>query len=283
MQIVLNSKFSNHLSVENLGETTKNLGYDGLDICLRPNHPIDPNNALTELPSATRIWEQQGLIYPLATAPADLNQPDDRAERLFAACAESGIPRLKIGFWRFKPNDDYWQLFDRARKALDGFTALSRRYQVQACYQTHSGPCLGSNISGLMYLLKEFDPQEVGAYPDLGHLELDGEDWPMGLSMMGNYLTVVGIKDVCYSQRLENSSSICPPSFVKVGAGIVDLENRLADLHKSNFNGPLTVHTEYQFDETIIRQVGYADTSPPNLEKWAKEDIQYLRKILPIL
>ena len=51
MQIVLNSKFFNHLSVENLGETTKNLGYDGLDICLRPNHPIDPNTALTELPS----------------------------------------------------------------------------------------------------------------------------------------------------------------------------------------------------------------------------------------
>ena len=98
-----------------------------------------------------------------------------------------------------------------------------------------------------MYLLKEFDPQEVGAYPDLGHLELDGEDWPMGLSMMGNCLTVVGIKDVCYSQRLENSASICLSSFVKVGAGIVDWENRLADLHKSNFNGPLTVPTEYQY------------------------------------
>ena len=215
MQIVRNSKFFNHLSVENLGKTTKNLGYDGLDICLRPNHPIDPNNALTEFPSATRIWEQQGLIYPLATAPADLNQPDARAESLFAACAESGIPRLKIGFWQFESNDDYWQLFDRARKALNGFTALSRRYQLQTYYHTHSGPCIMSNISGLMYLLKEFGPQEVGTYPDLDHLELDGEDWPIGLSMMGNYLTVVDIKDVCYSQRLENSSSIClPPSIL---------------------------------------------------------------------
>ena len=62
MQILLNSKFFNHLSVENLGKTTKNLGYDGLDICLRLNHPIDPNTALTELPSTTRVWEQQGLF-----------------------------------------------------------------------------------------------------------------------------------------------------------------------------------------------------------------------------
>ena len=87
----------------------------------------------------------------------------------------------------------------------------------------------------------------MDTYPDLGYLELDGEDWPIGLSMMGNYLTVVDIKDVCYSQRLENSASICLSSFVKVGAGIVDWENRLADLHKSNFNGPLTVPTEYQY------------------------------------
>ena len=55
MQIVLNSKFFNHLSVENLGKTTKNLGYDGLGVCLRLNHPIDPNTALTELPSTTRV------------------------------------------------------------------------------------------------------------------------------------------------------------------------------------------------------------------------------------
>ena len=84
-------------------------------------------------------------------------------------------------------------------------------------------------------------------------------------------------------QKIVPPFAFCLPSFVKVGAGIVDWENRLADLHKSNFNGPLTIHKEYQFDETIIRQVGYADTSPPNLEKCSKEDIQYLRKILSIL
>lgn len=46
------------------------------------------------------------------------------------------------------------------------------------------------------------------------------------------------------------------------------------------FDGPLTVHTEYKFDESIIRQVGYAQTSPPNVEQWAQEDAAYLRQVL---
>jgi hypothetical protein len=46
------------------------------------------------------------------------------------------------------------------------------------------------------------------------------------------------------------------------------------------FGGPLTVHTEYDFDESIIRQARYADTASPNLEMWAKEDAAYLRRLL---
>ena len=37
--------------------------------------------------------------------------------------------------------------------------------------------------------------------------------------------------------------------------------------------------TEYDFDESIIRQVGYADTTPPHLEEWARADAAYLRKV----
>ena len=67
---------------------------------------------------------------------------------------------------------------------------------------------------------------------------------------------------------------------MKVGEGCINWHHSLRKLLKHNFDGPLTVHTEYKFDESIIRQVGYADTSPPNLEQWAKEDVTYLRQIL---
>jgi sugar phosphate isomerase/epimerase len=283
MEIVLNSKFFTELSVEQLGEKTIELGYDGVDICVRPGHPIHVDNVIEALPKAMKVWSGQNLTCPLATAATDITDPNaPEVEGLYAACAEAGIPRLKIGFWRFNEEDDYWQVIDAARRDLERFSAFSEKYGVQTCYQIHSGACIGSNCAGLMHLINGFDPQHVGAYPDPGHLALDGEDWAMGLAIIGDYLSVIGIKDALYLPQPDHTPPYVP-CFVKVGDGCVDWERYLGLLCKSGFEGPLTVHTEYRFDESIIRQVGYAETTPPNLEQWAKEDAAYLRNMLSSL
>ncbi len=281
MKIVLNSKFFADLSVEQLGEKAIELGYDGIDICIRPGHPIHLDNAIQALPKAVKVWQAQNLVCPLATAAVDMTDPDTpEADRLYAACAEAGIPRLKIGFWKFNEGDDYWQVLDAAHAKLKGFVKFSEKHGVQTCYQIHSGPCIGSNCAGLMHLIKSFDPRYVGAYTDFGHLALDGEDWAMGLAMIRDYLSVVGIKDAFYVPQPVGHIPPYIPCFVKLGEGCVNWHRCLGLLCELGFDGPLTVHTEYCFDESIIRQVGYADTSPPNLEQWAKDDVAYLRRIL---
>ena len=280
MEICLNSKFFSDLSVVEFGEKTLALGYDGIDICVRPGHPINADNAIKTLPVAVQTWEKQGLTCPLATAAVDIIDPHEPVvENLFAACSEAGIPRLKIGIWRYNSGDQYWHVVKTARKALESFADYSRHYGVQTCYQTHSGPCIGSNCAGLMHLIKGFEPELVGAYPDLGHIALDGEDWAMGLEMVRNHLAVVGIKDALY-QHQSNRQPPFNPRFVKVGDGCVDWQRCVNILADFAFEGPLTVHTEYNFDETIIRQVGYAGTTPSNLEEWAKSDAAYLRRLL---
>ncbi|MCZ6676818.1 MAG: sugar phosphate isomerase/epimerase [Candidatus Poribacteria bacterium] len=281
MKIVLNSKFFADDSVEQLGEKSIELGYDGIDICVRPGHPIRADNVMEALPKAVKVWEGQGLVCPLATAAVDMINPKaPDAEKLYIACAEAGVPRLKIGFWKFNEGDDYWQVLDAARTALEGFVGFSEKHGVQTCYQIHSGSCVGSNCAGLMHLIKGFEPRHVGAYPDFGHMALDGEDWAMGLSMIQEYLSVVGIKDALYIPQTAGRTPPYIPCFVKVGEGCVNWHRCLGALRHLDFDGPLTVHTEYRFDESIICQVGYADASPPNLEQWAKEDVAYLRRML---
>jgi len=284
MKIVLNSKFLAELSIEQLGEKVIDLGYGGIDICIRPGHPIHADNAIDTLPKTVRIWESQNLFCPLATAAIDIIDPKSpNTEKLYAACSKAGVPRLKIGFFRYNEGDDYWQILDEARANLEGFTALGEKFGVQTCYQIHSGQCIGSNCAGLMHLIRGFDPKYVGAYPDFGHLLLDGEDLDMGLSMVRKYLSVAGIKDAYYAPQPDGHEPSFIPRFVKVGDGGVDWKHALGALHNLGFDGPLSVHTEYDFDESIIRNVGYADTSPPNLEQYAREDAAYLKNILYML
>jgi sugar phosphate isomerase/epimerase len=281
MQIVLNSKFFAGLTVEQLGRKARELGYDGVDLCVRPGHPVHPENVETALPAAVRQWADEGLLCPMATAPVTFNDPHSpEAPRLFAGCAAAGVPRLKIGFWRFHEGEGYWEQLERAREALGGFVKLAAETGVQVCYQTHSGPVLGSNCAGLAMLLEGFDAQHAGAYPDLGHLALDGEDVAMGLAMIQGWLSVVGIKDAAHMPRPPGSEPPFVPRFVPVGQGSVDWRRALRALRRLGFDGPLTVHTEYGFDEPIIRDVGYADETPTSLEQHARADAAYLRRVL---
>ena len=52
MEIVLFSKFFEQLTVEELGDKAYKLGYDGIDVAVRPGHPIDSDNAVDVLPGA---------------------------------------------------------------------------------------------------------------------------------------------------------------------------------------------------------------------------------------
>lgn len=281
MEFIINSKFFAQYNVEELGEKAIELGYDGIDLCVRPRHPVHADNVIQALPEAMKVWRNQNVTCPMITAPVALTDPKSpEMENYYIACAEAEVPRLKIGFWKFQDGENYWHVLDAARKDLEEIVGLSEKYGVQTCYQIHSGPCLGSNCAGLMHLIKGFDPQYVGAYPDFGHIALDGEDWAMGMAMIQDYLSIVGIKDACYLLQPEGQTPRYRSCFTKVGEGCVDWHRCMELLCEMGFDGPISVHTEYKFDETIIRQVGYAQTSPPNVEQYAKEDVTYLRQIL---
>ncbi len=281
MKIILNSKFFGSLSVEELGGKVIELGYDGIDVNVREGHPVNPENAVGALKAAVGRWHEMGLTCPLATAPVDMVDPaSSDAPVLYEACAEAGVPRLKLGFWKYSAGDDYWDAVGRARGALEGFARLSERTGVQTCYQVHSGPNLGSNCAGLMHLIRGFDARLVGAYPDTGHMALDGEDWDMGFSMVAEHLSIVGAKDAHHAPRQPGELPRYTPKFVKLGDGSVDWDRCVVALRRVGFDGPISVHTEYDFDEAVIRQVGYADSTPPNLEELAAEDAAFLRRAL---
>ena len=280
MQIVLNSKFFSTLGVRELAAKAQALGFDGIDVNVRPGHPVNLDNVATALPEAIAVWRERGLICPLATAPVTLVDPAaPEVESLYAGCGRAGVPRVKIGFFPFRPGDDYWALVHMARRALEGFARMGEKNGVQTVYQVHSGPVLGSNCAGLMHLLRGLDPRWVGAYPDLGHMVLDGEDYPMGLAMVQKYLSIVAVKDAYHAPQPAGSEPPFVPRFVNLGRGAVNWRRALGALKALGFDGAFSVHTEYEFDESIIRQVGYADSTPPKLEESARADAAYLRRM----
>ena len=87
--------FTKHLEGYDLGqiiESLKSGGVQGADLCVRPDYPVNPENAKTELPAAAKRFADEGLCIPLITTPGDFTDPSmDYAESLFEACAEAGV------------------------------------------------------------------------------------------------------------------------------------------------------------------------------------------------
>jgi sugar phosphate isomerase/epimerase len=108
---------------------------------------------------------------------------------------------------------------------------------------------------------------------------LDGEDYPMGLAMIRAHLSIVGIKDAYHAPQPAGLEPRYLPRFVRVGSGAVNWRRALGALKTLGFDGPFSVHTEYEFDESIIRRLGFADAIPPHLEEWAQSDAAFIRSI----
>ena len=71
-----------------------------------------------------------------------------------------------------------------------------------------------------------------------------------------------------------------PASGISSRASIRSWSVCTPDFGHMAIDGDLVVHTEYEFDEPIIRQVRFVDKTPPHLDSTAREDAEYLRRIL---
>ncbi|MDE2904335.1 MAG: TIM barrel protein [Chloroflexota bacterium] len=282
MQLVRFTKFWEDLNVRQLGECARELGYDGLDLAVRDGHAISSANVTDELPGSVRTWRELGVDCPMISSSTDLTDPDsDDAKTLFEAAAAAGVQRIKIGYFKFSPGDSFEDLWSLARRRLEGFERLSRRTGVQTMYHTHSGQCLGSNSAGMRHLLQDYDPAHVGAYVDLGHLAINGEDVQMGLAMLRDRLSAIGGKDARHfpDERPDRRARFAD-GFVLLGQGAAEWPEAMALLESWGFDGPITVHTEYTTDQDVIGTVGAGEYTPEAIALRARgevEDLAYLR------
>ncbi len=262
MQLVMFTKMLASLDVRQLGETMKDLGFDGMDLAIRPGHPVNPDNVETALPEAMSVWSDMGLVVGMVTTDTSLIDPTaPEAERIFAVCGQAGIRYVKLGYYQWKPGEDYWARVQEIRECLAGFAELGAKHDVLPCYHTHSGLFYGSNAAGLMHLLDGMDPTRIGAYLDTAHLMLDGEPFNMALAMVEPYLKIVAIKDPLY---VDGGRKIVP-----LGDGLVDFVAVLRDLKGAGFDGPMTLHAEYDLEVEPL--IATARQDMVRFKGWMKE------------
>lgn len=254
MILILFSKLFRNHSIPDLIDLAQSHGFAGYDLCVRQGYPVSPEDAGLTLPEAVRQMEAAGLVVPLVTGPTGLTDPrQPGTEELLGALAAAGVHRLKLGYFRYNPARPYWDQVDDARRSLENWEVLSRIYGVQLCYHTHSGTLLGLNVAALMHLLRERDPAHIGAYLDPGHLAVNGEPFALGLAMAQSHLSVLSLKDVRVERVEKEGHGSGKVRWVPAGTGVVDWSGVYAALYQNGFDGPASIHCEFEVPQADWR------------------------------
>ncbi len=268
--------FTKHLQVypvEQAADVAKSLGLDGLDLTVRPGGHVEPADAENLLPGVFEAVKSRGLSIPLITTGIT-SAETLHSESIFRLAAEGGTRYLKLGYWRYEGFGNMVRQLDEVKARLDGIEKLAQRYGVTAVIHTHSSAFMTASGAIVAELLRDRDPDALGAYPDAGHLTAEGGDavWKMSLDLLAPWIKVVAVKDMMWIShpdaelgKLRWRTMICP-----FNMGFVRWPEVFDCLRQSGFDGVVSVHSEYQGSHS------WRDLNTEQLIQQTRADLEYL-------
>lgn len=277
MQFVLFTDNLADLSIRDACVCAKAAGFDGVDLTLRPGGHVLPANAEAGLASARQIADAAGVAIPMiSTAVTDDDSP--HAEAVFAAAAHYGARHVKLGYWDYQPFGTAAAQLDRTREKLRRVITLGRKYHVRPCVHCHSGRLIAAGGPLLYLLLKDFDPQHVGAYVDPMHMSIEGAraGWEIGLDLLAPWISLVGVKNYRWlpDKRDSHGQQRFKWEYCPLADGQAPLPEFVAYLQRLKYDGIVSLHSEYK-GETSFRRLNTQE-----LLDQSAADLAYLRRLV---
>lgn len=233
-------------SIDEIGQQAADLGFDGIDILIRPGTTVSYEDLQT-LPDVVKRLGAHGLTMPMATT--DLTDADAEPTReVLTACADAGIQLVRLGYWKYPGVHSYGTLFDHARRDLDGLVEIAAPLGLGLSIQLHGGT-IHSSGALTRALLEGHDPVTVSAYPDPGNQTVqDGrEDWRLTFELLEPWLKCVGVKNGGWfpSDIDATGQRTWRSDWLGIADGMVPWHEITAHLQKTQFDGFLSFHSHY--------------------------------------
>lgn len=240
------------LSVWELGKLASGMGFDGIEFPLRSGYQLEPEQA-GKLTRLVQQFADHGLKICSVASSTD--------ERVFAGCAEAGIPVIRI-MAPISPEAGYLASERKVREQLEALLPLCEKYGVQVGIQQHYGNYV-TDSAGLLHLLEGLEAGSVGAVWDAAHDALAGQQPEFGLDMLWERLCMVNFKNAYYRRTNGPESAAEWKRYFTAGSqGLASWPRAEAYLRKRGYAGVICLTAEYsaegETDRLIAEDIAYA-------------------------
>jgi sugar phosphate isomerase/epimerase len=224
-----------------LAQASKSVGFDGIDLTVRPEGHVLPERAAEDLPKAVGIIREEGLQVPMITT-ALTSADDPTARPILSTAAKLSIPYFKAGYYQYKLVNVRREL-EEAGSQFRGLVELAGQCGIQAGYHNHEA-YIGAPVWDMASVIETLDPRWAGFYFDPRHATAEGGvgGWKIATNLVMPRLKMVAIKDFRWEKTQKGWKDInCP-----LGEGMVNWKYFAKALAGSGFHGPISLHIEYE-------------------------------------
>ena len=243
--------FAKHLQawpLEECADRVRAAGFDGLDLTVRPGGYVEPGDGFDRRFAATvKSVRAAGLSVPLITTGIT-SALDPAAPATMHTAADLGIKELKLHYWPWDAKTPLSDAIDDANRELDGLEAIAMKAGVRINLHNHSGDFVTHSAAAMTQLLHDRDPDVVGAYLDPAHFTLEGglAGWRSSVHVLAGRATLLAVKDFRWIDVNGPADGPQERRWVPVGTGNVPFTEVMKILDAAGFDGPVSIHAEYQ-------------------------------------
>lgn len=239
--IHLFSKHLQFLDYNEMSAAAAEMGFDGLDLTVRPKGHVLPERVVEDLPKAVAAMKKYGLNPKMMTTNVWDAKNIEQKEVLKTA-STLGFSHYRTGWLTYSENrtiEESQALYGQQAKELE---TINKDFGLIGCYQNHAGNHVGAPIWDLPPILSATNNINIGCQYDIRHAVVEGgSSWELGLRLIKPFIKSIVIKDFKWGVVDGKWKPINTP----LGEGMVDFNRYFSLLKKYKINVPISLHLEY--------------------------------------
>ena len=241
MKACIFSKQLQWLDYTDMAKAVADMGYDGIDLTVRVNGHVSPENVERDLPKAVAAAEKAGIkILMIST---DIGSATEvHTEKILKTAASLHIHYYRMQGLNYSKAMDIPANLENIKGRYAGLVELNKKYGLHSCYLNHSGEGFGSAIWDLWLTIKDFDPKYIGSQYDIKHSTIDGPfSWPASFDLVHPYVQTMVIRDFRWEKNIDGWE-VKP---VPLGEGMVNLKKFFMQVKQYHIPGPACIMCDY--------------------------------------
>jgi sugar phosphate isomerase/epimerase len=265
------SKNLQWLDYDAMAATAREIGFDGIDLTVRPNGHVIPERVASDLPKAVNIIRKKGLeVFEVTTAITDAGEK--YTEEILSVLRDLGIGYYRLNWFEYDQIASMDENVSRMKLRMEKLADLNEKYHVHGAYQNHAGTSFGASVWDLWEAMKDLDPQFIGCQFDVRHATVEGgNSWVNDFKRIYPYIKTYNIKDFAWAKTEKGWEAKSVP----LGEGMVDYKKYFELIKRYKITGPISMHFEYP--------LGGADQGSKTISIPPEKIIQAMRQDLETL